>query len=306
MPLKANLSIIVGLAFAATALGTETLLVVGWNVESGGAAPEAVAKRIEGMNGIDLWGLCEVKASWRSQFETAAEEGEGADFQTILGTTGGGDRLLIIYDADKLERLDKAELQNINIGGHVRAPLVGRFRIRSTGDEFLFVVNHLYRTREDRRHEQATLLNTWGAEQELSVIAVGDYNFDWAVSNGDNQHDAGFDNLTADNVFQWVRPATLIRTQFSGDRPNRHSVLDFVFIANAGTAFTATSEIRRVPNDFPDTNATPDHRPVAAQVVWLSGIADNDMSTRDRLLERLERIESELAELKALVQEMDE
>ncbi len=303
---KRTVLVIVWLALAAAAHGNETLLVVSWNVESGGATSSAVAQRIAGMHGVDLWGLSEVKASWESPFETAAEDGEGADFQPILGTTGGGDRLLIIFDADRLEKVSKTELHNINVGGNVRSPLVGHFRIRSTGEEFLFVVNHLYRSRADRRHTQATLLNQWAAEQELPVIAVGDYNFDWAIPNGDTNHDTGFDNLTAGNVFQWVRPATLIRTQFSHGSPNRHSVLDFVFVANADTAFTATSEIFRVDNDFLDTSSTPDHRPVTANVVWLSDDDGPGPSTRDRLLERIERLEGELAELKAIVEEMDE
>ncbi len=58
-------------------------------------------------------------------------------------------------------------------------------------------------------------------------MAVGDYNFDWQVNGGDTDHDAGFDALTEDNIFVWIRPATLIRTQCSA----HDSVLDFVFVA---------------------------------------------------------------------------
>jgi len=32
-------------------------------------------------------------------------------------------------------------------------------------------------------------------------IAVGDYNFDWDVTNGESMHDQGCDLLTADGVF---------------------------------------------------------------------------------------------------------
>ena len=38
------------------------------------------------------------------------------------------------------------------------------------------MVNHLYRTKEARRHLQADLLNEWASQQQLPVIAVGDYN----------------------------------------------------------------------------------------------------------------------------------
>ena len=57
-------------------------------------------------------------------------------------------------------------------------------------------------------------------------MAVGDYNFDRDVRTGDTVHDRGYDLLTVDGVFTWVRPPQLIRTQCSFD-----SVLDFVLVA---------------------------------------------------------------------------
>jgi len=74
---------------------------------------------------------------------------------------------------------------DINVGGNVRAPLVAQLRLKPAGPEFLFMVNHLYRSNTEWRHEQARLLNAWARSQTLPVIAVGDYNFDWDVSNGD-------------------------------------------------------------------------------------------------------------------------
>lgn len=303
-----RLSLIVCCAVATTANASnasETLTVVAWNVESGGAQESKLSERIGQMSGVDIWGLSEVKASWKSPFELAAEDGETADFEPILGNTGGGDRLLIIYNTEKLERLGHEELHQMNLGGHVRAPLVAHFRMRSTEDEFLFVVNHLYRSRADRRHRQATMLNQWASDQELPVITVGDFNFDWKLPNGETDHDAGYDNLTANDVFTWVRPATLIRTNFWDRFPNSHSVLDFVFVANAVDTLTATSEILRTADDFPDDDSTSDHRPVRAHIVWTTG-GPSGSSTRDRLLERIERMASELAELKAIVEELSE
>ena len=52
----------------------------------------------------------------------------------------------------------------------MRSPLVAHLRITDTGEEFLFVVNHLYRSREDRRHQQATELNLWASVQTLPVV----------------------------------------------------------------------------------------------------------------------------------------
>ena len=86
--------------------------------------------------------------------------------------------MAITYNSNLLEEVKHYELDDINIGCRVRSPLVAQFRFKPTGEEFLFVVNHLYRSSESSRHEQARLLNAWGRSQELPIIAAGDYNFD--------------------------------------------------------------------------------------------------------------------------------
>ena len=173
-----------------TALAAEEITVIGWNAESGDANPAVVAARIEEIDGCDLWGICEVQNStWASAFEQAAEVDENADFTAILGSTGGADQMLIIYDSDRFDLLDDFELHRINLGGRVRAPLVAHFKIIGTDVEFLFMVNHLYRTKDFQRYEQARLLNLWASQQTLPIIAVGDYNFDWSVAVGEKVHD---------------------------------------------------------------------------------------------------------------------
>lgn len=185
-----------------TAAWAEQLRGVGFNVESGGARPEVVATLIAATPGVDLWGFSEVQnEAWGIAFEQATEQGTRADFLRLLGTTGGADRLLIVYNAERLDLLQQFELHDINPQGRVRAPLVGHFRLKTTGQEFLFQVNHLYRSRADQRHLQAQLLNRWARQQPLPVIAVGDYNFDWNVTNGEASHDAGYDHLTAEGIF---------------------------------------------------------------------------------------------------------
>jgi endonuclease/exonuclease/phosphatase family metal-dependent hydrolase len=180
----------------------QTLRVVGFNVESGGARPDVVDDLVRAAQGVDLWGFSEVQDdAWGMLFEQAAEDGEAADFQRILGTTGGGDRLLIVYNGDRLDLVRQFELTDINIKGRVRAPLVAHFRLKPAGSEFLFMVNHFYRSNAEGRHEQARLLNAWARQQTLPVIAVGDYNFDWDVTNGETMHDQGYDLLTAEGVF---------------------------------------------------------------------------------------------------------
>jgi hypothetical protein len=168
----------------------QALRVVGFNVESGGARPDVVDDLVRAAQGVDLWGFSEVQDdTWGMLFEQPAEDGEAADFQRILGITGGGDRLLIVYNGDRLDLVRQFELTDINIKGRVRAPLVAHFRLKPAGSEFLFMVNHLYRSNAEGRHEQARLLNAWAREQTIPVIAVGDYNFDWGVTNGETMHD---------------------------------------------------------------------------------------------------------------------
>jgi hypothetical protein len=140
----------------------QALRVVGFNVESGGAQPDVVDDLIAAAQGVDLWGFSEVQDTiWATMFAQAAADGETGTFASILGTTGGGDRLLIIYHQERFDLVQSFELPDINVGGSVRAPLVAQFRLKPAGREFLFMVNHLYRSNTERRHEQARLLNAW-------------------------------------------------------------------------------------------------------------------------------------------------
>ena len=292
------------LAFATTAAARE-LTVIGYNVESGGAEATVVGGVLESYD-AELWGLSEVRnATDASTFESAAEVGGNAGYGQVLGTTGGGDRLLILYDEEVLELLSHEELHTANSWGSVRSPLVGRFQVRSTGETFLFMVNHLYRSRAERRAEQAGILNRWGRAQVEPVIAVGDYNFDWSVTDGDSDHDAAYDVFVADNVFTWARPSELVRTQDS----SYNSVLDFVFVSGTLTASGAESDIIRRAGDFPDDNTTSDHRPVRGRIPLDldagGGGGEVDVQLRRNILARIDAIEAELAALRALLSETD-
>jgi endonuclease/exonuclease/phosphatase family metal-dependent hydrolase len=299
------LTLFLALSANSTASFQSTITVISWNVESGDSNPTAIAQQIKNINGCDIWGFSEVDASTMpGPFEAAAEDGENADFQRILGTTGAGDRLMIVYDADRFEKLGQEELQNINVSGTVRASLVGRFRDRQSTKEFLFMVNHLYRGSEAGRHEQAKLLNQWAKTQTLPVINVGDFNFDWAVDNGDTVHDGGYDFLTQDGVFKWVRPAMLKGTQCSEGVANPRSVLDFVFVSGIARLWPATSEILTTANDCPDSgNQTSDHRMLKA-VFTLTGAPPDNTNLKQQILGKIQTIEEELAKLKTLANQL--
>lgn len=140
------------------------ITIVSWNVESGGADPAVVAARIKEIDGVDIWGLCEVQdATWAEAFRRAAGADEPGTFESVLGTKGGSDRLLVLYDIDQFTKLESFE-----ISWHTRPwykpnmvprpPLVVKLRHNSTGKEFFFMVNHLYRGTgiDARRLDQAT------------------------------------------------------------------------------------------------------------------------------------------------------
>jgi endonuclease/exonuclease/phosphatase family metal-dependent hydrolase len=289
----------------------EQLMVIGWNVESGGCDPGVISASIEEIDGCDIWGLSEVDASWARSFEQAAENDENADFKYILGSSGGGDRLMIVYNANRLEELSHREIDAINLGGRVRAPLVAHFRIKGTSEEFLFMVNHLYRGNNQARHEQARLLNEWAQVQPYPVIAVGDYNFDWELPNGDRNHDRGYDNMVNGEVFKWVRPGQLMPTQC---HERYRSVLDFVFVSGVAKNWTASSDILfPEPTYCPDDSSKSDHRPVRASLQTIStgtmpgepGVGTVPSGTRDALLEQIRKIQQQLNELKSQVERMN-
>lgn len=244
------------------------LSVVAFNLESGDADPMYLADRyLAPQQGVDLWGLSEVQnPEWIPLLEQGVEQGERSDFQSILGTTGGGDRLAIFYNTQLLDVTEAYELMELSFGGRVRAALVAQVQVRATGEDFLFMVNHLYRTDNEGRHQQAQLLNTWARSQTLPIIAVGDYNFDFHVTEGDGgNRDRGFDLMTQDDVFSWVRPQPLAVSHCS-DRYN--SILDFIFVGNGAKSWTverSTVLYSDAADDYcPDDSLQSDHFPVAA------------------------------------------
>lgn len=279
----------------------QTLTVVSWNVESGDSDNDTIRARMARFQGVDLWGLSEVASPAAAGiFERGAEDGEGADFSRVVSATGGGDRLAIIFNARRFRLVRQQELTDINEGNH-RAPLVAELEEISTRQRLLFMVNHLARGNNTLRHRQATKLNQWVRNQTLPVVAVGDYNFDFDVVGGDQNHDRGFDNMTAGGAWTWVRPPTLIKTQCS---PQFNSVLDFVFVNAAARAWAGTSEILVEPNDCDDTPLTSDHRPVVARFNASGLPPTSGGPTREELLRRIEEMERQLQQLKETVRQI--
>jgi hypothetical protein len=244
-------------------LADESLTIVMWNVESGDADPAWLARNvIPRMKGTDLIGLSEVQdQTWTNQIDSALEQSEGTEFGVVFGTTGRSDRLAVIFDQSELKLLGYDELHGINPGNRVRSPLVCRFEHRASGTEFLFCVNHLYRSNDGERHKQARQLNQWGAQQALPIILGGDMNFDWSVATNGRDRDQGFNELTANNVFVWARPGNIVMTHAS---TRYNSILDFIFSTANPPWIIKDSQVVVIDGDFPDDAYKSDHRPVAA------------------------------------------
>ena len=257
---SAFIAALTALALAVTmTVQAEQLRVIGFNVEGGwksDAYIETITRQVEALSPAGLWGFSEVTAQgWPRRLKNAA----GPRSDMVLGSTSE-DRLLAVFNTDKLTLVKSFELKHLQFGKHARPPLVLHLRFKATGTEFLFVVNHLHRRAKDKRSQQARGLNIWAASQTLPIIAVGDYNFDWNIPPAPAYRDRGYDLMTADDVFAWVRPDVLIKTHCD---EKYNSVLDFVFVANAAKNWPRES---RILDGCPDTASTSDHRPVELKI----------------------------------------
>lgn len=256
--------VIVALILSVGTVFAEQITVVGWNVESGGANMGVLAKQMQSLKGVDLWGFSEVlDESWVKTFRASAKKATGSNFRDIISNSGGRDRLLVLFNLDKFDLLEHSELHYMNPGYRVRSPLVVLLRSTQGGQEFLFIVNHLYRGNAEARLEQAEALAQWSKEQTLPIIAVGDYNFDYDIAT--EKHNPGFDAMVTNGPFMWIRPAKLVRTNCDMRFPA--AILDFIFLAGPAKDWKASSKILFPEDNYcPDGETKSDHRPVEATI----------------------------------------
>src|SRR5688572_15481481 len=97
--------------------GADALRVIVWNMEwaftptQRESDPNLLKQQMGQKRGVQLWGLSEVlDAPTLTKFEQGAEAGVPADFVAVLGTTGGRDRLAVIYDSTRFDLIGKQEL----------------------------------------------------------------------------------------------------------------------------------------------------------------------------------------------------
>jgi endonuclease/exonuclease/phosphatase family metal-dependent hydrolase len=255
----------VGLACAVRIAGSEALTIVAYNVESGSAQAASIAREIEAIDGVDIWGFSELASEqWLDEFERAAEKASGAPFGSILGTTGkphrpdrDGDLLGLLYREDKLGKRNQRELHWINDGAH-RSPLVAEFELEKTGRAFSVVLNHLASRNAELRFEQSRKLREWTSGRDEPIVMIGDFNYPWMIGSSDDVPPRGFEELTRDGVLSWVRPAALRHTWCGG---SLDSVLDFVFVNAGARGWNGTSDVIALPC-AKSSDAVSDHRPV--------------------------------------------
>ena len=78
-----------------------------------------------------------------------------------------------------------------------------------------------------------------------------------------------FDEIVQDNVCQWVKPEPLVDTQW-WDRNGRDyrpdSALDFAFVSGDVKKWNPKCRVIVRKGDFPDNDATSDHRPIELRI----------------------------------------
>lgn len=242
-----------------------SLSILAWNVESGGNDPIAIASRLGEMRNHDVVCLNEVSPANFNRYSDAL----GSKFSSVESRTGRSDRLQILFDHERFELLQAAELDayrdlELNNGTH-RSPLFVRLRDRGFGVEFIVMTNHLARGNAELRRQQAAGLREWARDQSAGVINIGDFNMDYSFISGTGN--AAFVEMLRDNVWKWIEPEVMIDTNWSDSDDDGmdnypDSMLDFAFVSGPAKTWQPTCSVLVADGDFPDDESTSDHRPI--------------------------------------------
>ena len=248
------------LASLPMAVRADAVSIVAFNVESDNSSDYVIGEQLAASHDIDLWVLTEVwDHKWPGRLADAARKADGMPYERILGTSGGGNRVLLLYRPDRLRLVDTRELTDIPHGKREAAPLVARFA-DSRGREFEVVGVHLSKG-ESRRAEQARALNRWAAGRDVPAVAAGTFYFDLPIGDAPDSVEA-LAALTAAGQWRWITPRELVPTRCErGGRLN-----DFVFVSGGADGWTAEAEIMfRQSNYCRDSDRTSGYRPVLAR-----------------------------------------
>jgi len=243
-----------------------SVLFLSWNVESEGADSKVIGNQLSEFSGYDVIALQEVEPSDFDLFQSSF----GSSFDSIRSRTGYKDRLQIIFNSDRFELVRRLELDEVNFKNRYRSPLVAHLKDKESSLEFLVMTNHLARGKEEIRQDQAGKLVEWARDQNLPVVSIGDFNFDYVFATASGNK--AFNIFLRDEVWKWVKPNEMIDSNWfdpeeDGIDNYEGSLLDFAFVAGPAMKWDLECEIIVRDGDFPDNEKTSDHRPFRLKTV---------------------------------------
>ena len=80
------------------------------------------------------------------------------------------------------------------------------------------MTNHLARSNNDLRQQQAAGLREWARDQPVGVISIGDFNMDYSFKR--KKGNDAFPEMLRDNIWKWIPPEPLVDTQWSDNYGN--------------------------------------------------------------------------------------
>jgi len=298
--LKEMLATVLMFLGASSIAPAEPFRLLAWNVESNrpGARPvsdpEVIAARLEALSGgrdtrAAIVVLSEVDPRTVPAFRDAVVRGGGGRLEAVLSASGGfrdKDSVLVLVDTERFRVEDTYEIHRhggisanmlVSEAGEdegtlrARSPLALRLVDRVGGAAFWLVAVHLARGEEALRTDQARMLCRWAADHHEPLILAGDCNLDFDFHT--RRGNAAWQVFDDSRVWRWLEPDPLVDTNWAddrsappGERRDRYpdSLLDFIFVANGATSWAGESDVIVEQGDFPDDDATSDHRPVVA------------------------------------------
>ena len=246
------------------------IAMLSWNVESDGSEAETICDTLTELNAgdrYDIVALTEVLPENLKKFRIAL----GMHYKYAYSKSGRNDRMQILFNENRFEKVKHFEIQELNYNNRYRAPMVALLKERKTEArpsemQFMVMVNHLVRGKAELRQKQATALVDWARKQNQPVFALGDYNFDYVFET--DKGNRSFTNFMQDNVWRWVTPTEMVDTNWYDDPESPDgkddypgSMLDFAFVAGSAKDWQSTCTIIVREGDFPDDKKKSDHRP---------------------------------------------
>jgi hypothetical protein len=277
----------VGMLLASASASAAEMTFLSWSVDTGHAIPAVVCQQLADMPPAAIYALVDVGPREIDRYAGAIRKARGGGHRHMATWSGGRSRVMISYDSEQLQLLESRELfqfdgYEMNDWRH-RSPLACLFEHRRSGEQFWFVAAHLARADAVLRRSQSRGLRAWARRSKKPVVAMGVFNFDYdfVVEHGNQS----YDYFIQGGDWSWAQPSKVVDTHWTDrdgdgvdDYPN--SCLDFAFHAKLPKEWKLTSEVVVRANDFPDTNASSNHRPIQAKFILPGPAIRQETKTR--------------------------